>query len=256
MHFMSFQLEICCFNIASAMIAQDAGANRIELCAGPQEGGTTPSLGTIKIARTNIQLSLYPIIRPRGGDFLYSDHEFETMLNDVVLCKQLSCDGIVTGFLQPDGSVDKDRTSRLVDLAYPMGVTFHRAFDWARDPVKALEDIIQTGCERVLTSGQRPLAQDGASLIKDLILQANHQIIVMPGSGLRASNIIQLTEKTGAEEFHSSARMDAAGQMQFLNQSMGEALQYPLSDKKEIESMLELLSSHFYKISDSESLPN
>jgi copper homeostasis protein len=251
---MSFQLEICCFNIASAAIAQEAGAHRIELCAGPEEGGTTASFGTIKTARRHIQLPLFPIIRPRGGDFLYSDQEFETMLYDLSFCKQLSCDGIVTGILCPDGTIDKDRTSRLVELAYPLGVTFHRAFDYTRDPVEALEDIIQTGCERVLTSGQHPLAWDGASLVQELILQANHRIVVMPGSGLRAANIIQLAEKTKAEEFHSSARVDVSGQMQFLNRSMGEELQYPLADKQEIETMLELLSAYFSRIPDTESL--
>jgi copper homeostasis protein len=242
---MPFQLEICCFNLASASIAERAGAHRIELCADPQEGGVTASLGMLKTAREHTGIQLYPIIRPRAGDFFYSDEEFEMMLNDVALCRQLNCDGIVTGILQQDGSIDKKRTAKLVELAYPLGVSFHRAFDWSRDPFEALEDIIETGCERILTSGQRPMAIDGAGLIRELIRQADNRIILMPGSGMRASNIIELAEKTGAEEFHTSARIQVKGQMNFLNPEMGEELQTILADRVEIESILELLGKHF-----------
>src|ERR1700733_15066931 len=131
---MPFQLEICCFNLESVRIAADAGAQRIELCANPHDGGTTPGLGMIKTAKELSHIQVYPIIRPRGGDFFYSEEEFESMLSDVALCKQLDCEGIVTGILRQDGSIDKKRTAKLVDLAYPMGVTFHRAFDWSKDP--------------------------------------------------------------------------------------------------------------------------
>jgi copper homeostasis protein len=189
---MSFQLEICCFNLESVRIAAEAGAQRIELCADPEGGGTTPSLGMIKTAKRFTGIQVYPIIRPRGGDFLYSEEEFESMLIDVALCKQLDCEGIVTGILRQDGSIDKKRTAKLVDLAYPMGVTFHRAFDCSIDPFEALEDIVEIGCERILTSGQMPMAVDGVPLIRDLIRQAGDRMILMPGSGVRAHNIIAL----------------------------------------------------------------
>jgi copper homeostasis protein len=251
---MTFLLEICCFNLTSAIIAQQAGAQRVELCVDPHDGGTTPSLGMIKTSRAHVSIPLYPIIRPRGGDFLYTDEEFEMMLNDVVLCRQLNCDGLVTGILQQDGSVDKKRTAKLVELAYPLGVSFHRAFDWSKDPFEALEDIIETGCERILTSGQRPLALDGAGLIKELIRQADNRIIIMPGSGLRAGNILELAEKTGAQEFHSSARIQVPGHMQFLNPAMGAGFHSALADRQEIESIAGLLKKHFTNLISHENL--
>jgi copper homeostasis protein len=247
---MPFQLEICCFNLESVRIASGAGTQRIELCADPHDGGTTPSLGMIKTAKGISNTQLYPIIRPRGGDFLYSEEEFESMLNDAALCKQLDCEGIVTGILRQDGSIDKRRMSKLVDLAYPMGVTFHRAFDWSKDPFEALEDIIEIGCERILTSGQMPMAIDGAPLIRDLILQAGHRIILMPGSGVRAHNIIALAEQTKAEEFHTSARILARGHMDYLKPSMGEEYQSVLTDNKEIQAILKLLEGHFGNSTD------
>ena len=141
-----YTLEICAFNLSSALIAQQSGADRIELCASPEEGGTTPSPGLIRTARELLRIQLYPIIRPRGGDFLYSDEEYLTMLRDVDYCKQAGCNGVVIGLLKKDGSIDKERCARLVEAAYPMGVTFHRAFDWAINPYEALEDIISIGC--------------------------------------------------------------------------------------------------------------
>src|SRR4029077_4995194 len=186
---MPFQLEIPCFNLASVLIAQEAGAHRIELCADPADGGTTPSYSLIKTARKKLNIALYPIIRARGGDFLFSDEEFEVMLHDVHACKKIGCDGVVIGILQTDGKIDKKKCSQLVDAAYPLGVTFHRAFDWAANPFEALEDIIDIGCERVLTSGQQPTAMEGAALIADLVRQSAGRIVIMPGSGIRASNI-------------------------------------------------------------------
>ena len=179
----SFVLEIIGFNIESCRIAQAAGAHRIELCDNPSEGGTTASYGFIKAARKALQIELYPIIRPRGGDFLYSDDEFEMMQTDVQLCKEIGCDGVVIGMLNKDGSIDKKRCSKLVSLAYPLGVTFHRAFERCSNPFEALEDIIEIGCERILTSGQQPTASEGADLVNQLIRQADDRIIIMPGSG-------------------------------------------------------------------------
>ncbi len=237
-------LEICCFNLQSALIAQHAGADRIELCADAASGGTTPSFGVIKTAREKLHIPLYPIIRPRAGDFLFSDEEFEIMLNDIALCKQIGCDGVVIGILQQDGSIDKKRCSKLVQFAYPMGVTFHRAFDWTVDPHQAMEEILEIGCERILTSGQQPSALEGSELIHELILQAHDRIIIMPGSGVRTANIIELAEKTKATEFHTSARTQIHSNMQFINQNMREDLSSVIADENEIKNIIELLSSH------------
>jgi copper homeostasis protein len=180
--------------------------DRLELCENPQEGGTTPSYGTFKIVKEKISIPVFPIIRVRGGDFLYSDDEFAVMKKDVELCKQLGFEGVVIGLLHADGSVDAERTKELAELAYPMEVTFHRAFDRAADPLAAMETIITCGCHRILTSGQVPNAGDGKELIKQLIEQADDRIIIMPGSGVRSSNIKEIADYTGAVELHSSAR--------------------------------------------------
>ena len=182
-------LEIAVFNIQSALLAAAAGAHRLELCENPYDGGTTPSYGTLKTVREKISIPVFPIIRPRGGDFLYSDAEYEVICKDVQLCKELGFDGVVIGLLHADGSIDKERTKKLVDLAYPLEVTFHRAFDRAAHPLQALEDIIACGCNRILTSGQVPNAWDGRELIKQLVEKADDRIIIMPGSGVRSSNI-------------------------------------------------------------------
>jgi copper homeostasis protein len=240
---MPYLLEISCFNLPSALIAQAAGAGRIELCASPSEGGTTPSFGAIKLAREKLHIPLYPILRSRGGDFLASDEEFDLMRNDLTLCRQLNCDGVVAGLLLPDGRVDKTRMSRLVAEAYPLGVTFHRAFDQAINPFAALEDIIACGCERLLSSGQHHTAVEGAALLNALIREAAGRIEIMPGSGVRAANIGELAEKTGAEEFHSSARRLVGGQMQFFHPVMAPPEAYPLPDPEEIRSMLECLAA-------------
>ncbi|HVU56966.1 MAG TPA: copper homeostasis protein CutC [Puia sp.] len=238
---MPFKLEICSFDLLSALIAQEAGAHRIELCAGPAEGGTTPGPGLIKAARERIHIDIYPIIRPRGGDFLYTDEEFDIMVKEVAYCKQMGCNGVVIGILNPDGTIDKRRVARLVDMAYPLGVTFHRAFDWAVNPFEAMEDIINLGCERILTSGQRPTAPEGAELINELVRQADDRIIIMPGSGVRADNILALAEKTDASEFHTSARTKAPSQMEFVNTSMKEEMSAVRADRHEIEKILEIM---------------
>lgn len=237
-----YKLEIIGFNIESCLLAQAAGASRIELCDNPGEGGTTPSYGFIKSARKHLQIELYPIIRPRGGDFLYTDAEYEIIKTDLLLCKQLGCDGVVIGILHADGSVDKKRCQRLVDLAYPIGVTFHRAFDRANDPYKALEDIIEIGCERILTSGQKPNAMEGIGCIAKLVKQADERIIIMPGSGVRSDNITVLAEKTAAVEFHSSARKTVDSLMKHTNGTMQEKLISITVDKDEISSCINKLN--------------
>jgi copper homeostasis protein len=231
-------LEICCYNLDSALIAADAGADRVELCADPAAGGTTPGIGLIKTVRKKTQTELYPIIRMRGGDFLFSEEEFDVMLHEVEACKSAGCDGVVIGMLLPDGRVDKINSARLVEKAYPMGVCFHRAFDWTRNPFEALEDILEIGCERILTSGQQPTAILGAGLIKDLLIQAEGRIQIMPGSGIRAANIIDLKNETGASQFHSSARTLKKSSMEYIQPFMNEDQSTVMADRHEIEQML------------------
>ena len=240
---MNFKLEVIAFNIESCILAQKSGAHRIELCDNPGEGGTTPSIGMIKAARAKVIIELFPIIRPRGGDFLYSDDEFDIMKEDILQCKKIGCDGVVIGLLHADGTIDKTRTSQLVNLAYPMSVTFHRAFDRANDPFKAMEDIIESGCERILTSGQQPTASEGIELITALIKQADERIIIMPGSGLRSENIKSIAKQSGAVEFHSSARTTIDSKMSFNNPTMKEQLKTVVLDAAEVSKMATLLSS-------------
>lgn len=242
---MSFQLEICCYNLSSCLIAAAAGAHRIELCANPAEGGTTPGFGVIKTVKEKLAIPVYPIIRPRGGDFLYSNEEFEIMQSEVLLCKELGCEGVVIGMLMQDGSIDKKRCAGLVQLAYPLEVTFHRAFDRTANPFEALEEIISIGCTRILTSGQRPTAIEGASLLNELIRQADERIVIMPGSGIRAVNIAAIARETGAIEFHSAASMKMKSEMSFVNDFMNEQLQDIVVNKQEVVNMIEELN-RFY----------
>ena len=240
---MNYTLEVIGFTIESCILAQLAGAHRIELCDNPSDGGTTPSYGFIKAAREILQIDLYPIIRPRGGDFFYSDAEFEIMRTDVQMCKELGCNGVVIGMLQADGTVDTERCRTLVETASPLGVTFHRAFDRSNDPFKALEDIISIGCERILTSGLQPTATQGSDIITALIKQAGGRIIIMPGSGVRANNINEIAVKTGAKEFHTSARIAVESKMKFTNNAMKEDLRSISADADEIRKIIGNLKS-------------
>jgi copper homeostasis protein len=240
---MKFILETIAFNVESCAKAQIAGAQRIELCDNPNEGGTTPSYGFIKAAREKLQIQLYPIIRPRGGDFLYSNDEFEIIKADIKICKNLGCDGVVIGMLNEDATIDKMRCSQLVNLAYPMGVTFHRAFDRVIDIEQAVEDVIEIGCERILTSGLYPTAMEGLSNIKKILAQANERIIIMPGSSVRASNIVEIALQTSAVEFHSSARKMASSIMSAFNETMKENLQSVDVDEEEIKMMMNNLNA-------------
>jgi copper homeostasis protein len=220
---MSYVIEIAASDFETTKSAVTGGADRIELCANLNEGGTTPSYGTIFQCRETFDVLLYPIIRPRGGDFLYNEDEYEVMLHDVKLCKQLGCDGVVIGLLNSDGTIDLKRMAALIDIAYPMGVTFHRAFDRCRDPFEALEQLIQIGCERILTSGQKPAAPEGMELITQLNQKADHRITIMPGSGVRKENIKMLAEATGCAEFHSSLRGKAKSKMKFTHQAFANS---------------------------------
>jgi len=234
-------LEIATFSVKAAIEAIEAGADRIELCENPQDGGTTPSYGSLVLSARIKKAPIFPIIRPRGGDFFYSDFEYEIMKNDVVMAKELGFPGIVIGLLHADGNIDRERTSELVSLAGNMQVTFHRAFDRCLDPIKGLEDIIQTGCKRILTSGQVPNVQNALPLIKQLVKLSNDRIIIMPGSGVRANNIKNIVESTGVIELHSSARKMFPTNMQYQKESMQENLQFTGVDLEEIKEMLRSL---------------
>jgi copper homeostasis protein len=234
-------LEIAVFTYHSAILAQAAGADRIELCENPAEGGTTPSYGYLKKAAENLQIPVFPIIRPRGGDFLYAAEEWDIVLKDIQLCKELGFTGIVTGSLNKEGWVQEEQLRRAVEIAYPMQVTFHRAFDRVADPYVALEQIIAAGCTRVLTSGLHPEVMAGIAILTQLVQQAKNRIVVMPGSGVRSSNLALLKEKTGAREFHASARIVQTSAMQTINTAMQEQLDTLSVNTDEIQQMKRIL---------------
>lgn len=235
-------LEIIGFTTDGCTRAQAAGADRIELCDNPHEGGTTPSAGFITAARKILRIPVYVMIRPRGGDFHYSQQEFNIMLSDIQYCKQAGCDGVVAGILTEEGCVDKKRTAILADCAYPMGVTFHRAFDRCADAFKAVDDIIETGCERILTSGQQRTALQGATLIRELISKADDRIVIMPGSGISSSNISDLLLQTGAAEFHASAKMEQSGSMRYYNAQLESSSSFISVNQQEVRMMKELIN--------------
>lgn len=244
---MKYELEVIAFNIASCKIAQESGADRIELCVNPHEGGTTPSYGMIAESRKATSIQLFPIIRPRGGDFLYTDEEFQSMLHDIEICKNLNCDGVVIGMLNADGNIDMNRSSKLMEAAGSMQVTFHRAFDRVKDPFNALEQIISLGCKRILTSGLKPNVNEGADLLSELVHAAGDRITIMPGSGVRAENIIHLAKVTGAKSFHSSARKLVDSEMIYTNVNMSESLQQVSLDGDEVRKIKNNLDLHFNK---------
>lgn len=244
---MAYELEIIGFDIASCSIAQVMGATRIELCANPSEGGTTPSHGMIEQAKKSCSIPVFPIIRPRGGDFLYSKEEFEAMKTDIRTCLSLGCEGVVIGMLLPDGNVDIERTQELVAAAGKMEVTFHRAFDRVSDPFKALENIIAIGCKRILTSGLYQTALEGKLILKELVDKAADRIKIMPGSGVRSNNVVQLAASTGAKAFHSSARTSIISNMLYSNPNISEELKHASLDADEVRLLKLELDQYFMK---------
>lgn len=211
------KIEICVDSAEGAEAAQHGGADRVELCDNLMEGGTTPSAGCIRITRSRITIGLQVIIRPRGGDFLYSPVEQEVMREDVRVARELGADGVVIGCLTADGDIDAARTRELMDAAAPMNVTFHRAFDMCRDPRAALEQLIELGVDRVLTSGQEGSCLEGLDLIAALRRQADGRIIVMPGGGITPRNARRIVEGAGVSEVHLSARATVGSGMRFQN---------------------------------------
>jgi len=216
-----FMVEVCANGVESCLAAQEGGADRVELCAGIPEGGTTPSYGEIKVARRVLTTTrLHVIIRPRGGDFLYSDLEVERMAQDIGMCRDLGVDGVVFGCLKADGTIDVEKNRYLMECSRGMSVTMHRAFDRAADPQRALEEIINLGFDRLLTSGQQPKAVQGVELLAKLNRQAAGRIILMAGSGVTEQNIRDIREATGLHEFHFSGRESRPSAMQYVNPNL------------------------------------
>ena len=209
--------EVCVDSVDAAVAAQEGGGDRVELCADLLEGGTTPSAGTVQLALETLRIPVNVIIRPRGGDFCYSATEFEAMRRDVEMVKSWGANGVVIGILSPDGTVDAERTRALVELAGPLSVTYHRAFDVTRDPYEALETLIGLGIDRVLTSGQETSVLEGLDLIAELVRRAAGRIIVMPGGGITERNIAKIVRGSGAREFHFAALGSAEGRMAYRN---------------------------------------
>ncbi|RDC57632.1 copper homeostasis protein CutC [Pedobacter chinensis] len=239
-------LEVCANSYESALAAQNGGAKRVELCDNLAEGGTTPSYGQIALSKKNLSIEIWPIIRPRGGDFLYSDTEFELMKEDVKICKSLNCDGIVIGILKANGNVDLERCAEIIEIAKPMPVAFHRAFDMSNDQEKALEDLIALGMVRILSSGGAPSAIHGAEKLAKLIKQANSRISIMPGAGINKSNIQELIVNTGATEFHASAKVFVSSKMEFRNNetkmgSIEDEYQYELTSTEKVKELVEII---------------
>lgn len=227
-------LEICAFNIQSALNAQAGGAHRVELCENPSDGGTTPSFGTVKIIREKLTIPIHVLIRPRGGNFCYSTEEFDAMKEDVKAFKTLRVDGFVIGILNRNSEIDIKQCEELIKVCGNASITFHRAFDCVKNVELALEQIIQLGCHRILTSGQHKSAFEGMEVLSKLVQKAADRIIIMPGGGINISNIEQIVKETNAKELHMS-----------LTQNLGKA---------EIANNLHLISNNSCLITDRNSV--
>lgn len=228
------------------MNAQRGGADRIELCDNPAEGGTTPSFGVMEIVRQAVSMDVYAMIRPRGGDFVYTAYEYHAMKRDIEMCKRASLDGVVFGILKPDGTLDKDRCKKLIDAARPMKVTCHRAFDVTRDPFEALEACIEVGFDRILTSGQAQTAPEGLNLIKALVEKAGNRISIMPGSGIHEGNAKQIIDGTGAKEIHFSAKAFQVSEYQSnirFTDALPEQMGKFVTDPEKVRMVMELLKT-------------
>lgn len=204
------QLEIACFNLESALIAQENGADRVELCAGIEVGGTTPNFEIVKLAREKLAIDLYVMIRPRGGDFVYTEEEFQLMQTDITALKALNVDGFVFGILKENNEINREQNKMLVDLVKPLPCTFHRAFDEVINPFEALEQLIDCGFKTILTSGQPQNVMEGINRLTELVTKANNRITIMPGGGLRSTNIKTIQQNTKTIFFHSSAITDGS----------------------------------------------
>ncbi|MFT4031351.1 MAG: copper homeostasis protein CutC [Siphonobacter sp.] len=248
-HFSRKKVEVCSFSLESCLAAQQAQADRIELCAAPFEGGTTPPYGLVALATQQVSLPIRVMIRPRGGDFYYDELEFEVMKADLKSLKNLPVGGFVIGLLLADGQIDVERTKELVQLAAPFPVTFHRAFDFVKDPAQALEDVIQTGCQLLLTSGGADKAVDGKKTIEQLVLQAAGRIEIMAGSGVNPANAEQLLE-TGVDAVHLTGKTTRDSRMSYRKENIAlggvpAVPEYDISytDWKTVQKVVEIARS-------------
>lgn len=214
------EIEVCCDGWEEAQAAAKAQVDRIELCCGIGEGGLTPSRGLIELVHEKLEVDCHVLIRPRSGDFLYSSEEIEIMKRELAFCKEIGMEGVVIGFLQADGQVDISLTKEFVDLARPMKVCFHRAFDMCIDPLKSLEELKQIGVDYILSSGQAATAAQGVDLLTELVSQQGDHLKIMPGSGVRTHNLQELIAKTGAQAFHMSARIQKDSSMTYRKDSV------------------------------------
>jgi copper homeostasis protein len=238
-------IEICANSAQSVVEAEAGGARRVELCAAIPEGGTTPSYGEIRAAQAlTSSIDINVIIRPRGGDFLYTQAEVQSMRYDIEMARQLRVHGVVFGCLTEKGDVDTALMRQLIDTARPLSVTCHRAFDVCRNPFEALEELIALGCDRILTSGQQPDAVRGIPLIARLVRQAAGRIVIMPGCGVRENNIALIEKETGASEFHTSARSLLQSRMKYRNENvpMGSSavaseFEIPQTDRRKVAAL-------------------
>ena len=210
-------LEICIDSVEAALAAEAGGAHRLELCGNLMEGGTTPAKSMIEACQAHSNLPIMMMVRPRGGDFLYTDYEFETMERDIALAKEMGVQGVVFGLLLEDGNIDRTRTRKLVELASPLEVTFHRAFDRARDGKRALQELLDLGVDRILTSGLQPTVPEGLNLITELVEMAGDRMSIMPGGGVNAENIKDIIEQSGVREIHSSGKHIIQSKMKYSN---------------------------------------
>lgn len=213
----SVLLEICIDSVESALAAQAGGADRVELCSSLFEGGLTPSAGLMEVVRSRVKIAVAAMLRPRGGDFCYTDDEFLIMQRDLVRARELGADALVFGILKPDGSIDGERNKRLIEMSRPLSVTFHRAFDMVRDPHEAFDTLLSLGVDRVLTSGLEKSAVEGMDLIAELVKRGGSKISVMPGGGITERNLQKVLKHTGAREIHGSASGTREGPMTFRN---------------------------------------
>ncbi|MEW7007803.1 copper homeostasis protein CutC [Lentilitoribacter sp. EG35] len=231
---MSIRTEICIDSVEGVLAAKEAGANGVELCSALLEGGLTPSYGLVKRAvAVSGNVDIQVMIRPRGGDFLYTEEEFCAMKEDIMALKCLGVEGFVFGLLDADGSVDISRTAELIELSRPVAVTFHRAIDMAYDPLSALDTLIDLGVERILTSGHSPNALEGAPVIHQMVKRAKGRIRIMAGCGITPNNVVRILDETGVNEIHFSAFEKQAGPMLYRNNrvSMGGTLRPPEFDR-------------------------
>lgn len=235
-------VEVCANSVQSAIAAQKGGAIRVELCGNLPDGGTTPAKSQIELTRNNIDIDLNVIIRPRGGDFLYDDLDFQTMKNDIKLCGDLKCDGVVIGMLCADGRVDMERNSILIEIAksYGMSVTFHRGFDRTRDIYASLLDVINLGCDRILTSGGYVTAYEGRDVIRTLVEMSENNIVIMAGSGVNEKNVAELVSYTNVAEVHGTFQSFQEGRMEYHSTHFSNSDEYGffLSDEERIKAIV------------------